>query len=69
MLLWRHFRLPKLSQFCQFIPNAFFGKFRLQQGKIIFCLNVIKKNNSKGGAYIPLLPMEKGVNGPISLSD
>jgi len=55
MLLWRHFRLPKVPHFCQFMCNAFLGKLRLNQGKVIFCLKVILKNQQ--GAYMPPSPV------------
>jgi len=43
MILLRHFRLPKVPHFCQFMRNAFLGKVRLNQVKIDFRLKIIKK--------------------------
>jgi len=34
--------------FCQFMHNAFLGKVRLSQGKVIFCLKVILKKPAGG---------------------
>jgi len=54
MLLWRDVT-SGYHIFCQFMRNAFLGKVRLNQGKVIFYLKVIFKKPT-GGTYIYALP-------------